>query len=669
MEVGGVASSSGATARGSLYGENTAGRGKIDIHATAGGVYSSDVEIYSTSTGTDIDSFITLGGEASGSGLRYLRLGDTIGETPMLFDSIRFGTRSLDSTPAWTQNYLEFCEPGNTTQWTEYRNNFGQQSLIQAVNLAYSVGGGGVVRVGDTDNNTLPRWNGDNVSAIKGSGILVSDANEVSGIRMIDLEAAPGSVAFKEGRFFYDQDFHTLGVFTDIPDVTLQVGQESYIRVFNNTGSNIPNGTPVYVSGAFSNLPTVALAKADDPATAYAAGLTTHEIIDGQAGFVTTMGGVTMDTSTFSGGDVLFVSATVAGELVSTPPEGGNLNVAMGHVYVVGVQGRVQVRRWSIPVKTDKTFLVPADIITSTNGSTLTQPRVIGATDFSSGESFAYQMGNTDTAIQNGFDRAVQFYAYRPITLLGDRGASGPPSFEDITGTGVLMRGTQTGSVVAAIQAASGQTANLLEFRNAAGTPLSQFLANGDLDLNGSSIINDTARLVEYSGEVLYLGQDDGSDVTPAIDLEAGATTNFSIGGSDIFRVQSTGMNCLNHDVFAAKTITFNQWPTVTASGGDVTVAFANYQKATVNLNNSTTVDITINTPNGPGNFMIELVQGSTTATTTINWITQGTTPLDEPAGGLSFNSDTDGRTAIGLYYTGSRWGIVGTPMVQLLAS
>jgi hypothetical protein len=54
--------------------------------------------------------------------------------------------------------------------------------------------------------------------------------------------------------------------------MNLQIGQETVIRVVNNTASTITNGSVVYLTGASGVFPTVALAKADAIDTYYVAG-------------------------------------------------------------------------------------------------------------------------------------------------------------------------------------------------------------------------------------------------------------------------------------------------------------------------------------------------------------------------------------------------------------
>lgn len=109
--------------------------------------------------------------------------------------------------------------------------------------------------------------------------------------------------------------------------VTQQIGQETYARVQNSTGTTIPNGTAVGFAGATSDALLVApyIADGSQP-TLYILGIMTHDLPDsGEKGYCTTWGFVRdLDTSAFSAGDVLYVSTTVAGELTNVKPTAPN---------------------------------------------------------------------------------------------------------------------------------------------------------------------------------------------------------------------------------------------------------------------------------------------------------------------------------------------------------
>jgi hypothetical protein len=147
--------------------------------------------------------------------------------------------------------------------------------------------------------------------------------------------AYAGPAAHSEGLTYWDANAGTLAVMTDIDNVTIQVGEEVQIKVHNETGSIIPNGTPVYVSSvdAGGNL-DVTPAKADAFTTSLVIGLATEDIGIGANGRVTKVGIVRdIDTSGLSTGTV-YLSSTVAGGLVNAEPQPPSISVQIGQVLV-----------------------------------------------------------------------------------------------------------------------------------------------------------------------------------------------------------------------------------------------------------------------------------------------------------------------------------------------
>lgn len=128
--------------------------------------------------------------------------------------------------------------------------------------------------------------------------------------------------AEQEGRLAWNDTDKTLNLGMDY-GVTQQIGQETYARVGNTTGSTIPNGTVVGFVGATSNALLVApyLADGSSPSL-YILGVMTHDLPDsGEKGYCTTWGFVRdLDTSAFSVGDVLYADPNTAGALTNVKP-------------------------------------------------------------------------------------------------------------------------------------------------------------------------------------------------------------------------------------------------------------------------------------------------------------------------------------------------------------
>ncbi len=89
---------------------------------------------------------------------------------------------------------------------------------------------------------------------------------------------------------------------------------------------------------------------------------------------------------------------------------------------------------------------------------------------------------------QGGGGRALQMGSYWGMILGGDRQTGTFPSFTAGTGgTGVLIPAQRTSSIPLAVQGASGQSANLTEWRNSSGTILNAVTGAGNLGIGTAS--------------------------------------------------------------------------------------------------------------------------------------------------------------------------------------
>lgn len=131
--------------------------------------------------------------------------------------------------------------------------------------------------------------------------------------------------------------------------VIQQVGQETYARVENMTGSTMANGTVVGFSGVgANNVLSVSKYLADGSTpTLYILGVLTHELPDsGEVGYCTVFGHVrNVNTSAFNVGDVLYASPTTAGAFTNVKPTAPDNVVPVAAVLKVGTtDGEIFVR-------------------------------------------------------------------------------------------------------------------------------------------------------------------------------------------------------------------------------------------------------------------------------------------------------------------------------------
>ena len=144
-------------------------------------------------------------------------------------------------------------------------------------------------------------------------GVGTGDSPTFASTTVDYVDLTQGSApAHAEARVFYDNTNKALAVYNDEADITLQVGQEEYIRVYNNTGSTITNGTPVYITGQVGAIPTIEASVANDTYTkSQAVGLATHDIEASTSGYVTVRGVVSgLNTAHLTAGQQVHVAPT-----------------------------------------------------------------------------------------------------------------------------------------------------------------------------------------------------------------------------------------------------------------------------------------------------------------------------------------------------------------------
>jgi len=137
--------------------------------------------------------------------------------------------------------------------------------------------------------------------------------------------------------------------------VSLQIGQETVLRVVNKTGSNLLESQylAVYVSGAQGQRVKVNLASANaDSMSAKTIGVVTENIAVNQEGFITTSGLVreinttgSLQSETWADGDILYLSPTINGGLTNIKPTAPQHTVLMGYcVYAHAIHGSIFVK-------------------------------------------------------------------------------------------------------------------------------------------------------------------------------------------------------------------------------------------------------------------------------------------------------------------------------------
>lgn len=196
-------------------------------------------------------------------------------------------------------------------------------------------------------------------------------------------------------------------------------------NVYNNTGSTIAKGSVVYISGRHSsNLPTIALAIGNNEENSYKTfALVENDIPTSSSGVVIQAGKIenlNLPTSSFTDGDILYLSPSVPGGVTITKP------LAPNHICKIGSVTRAHPQFGSIEIKIENGWqldeLSDVQIPLYPNDSTLLQysrvdslwhsvsiPNAIGGNYLKPSDSTIYQTKfRSDTARTNVWNQLAQ---------------------------------------------------------------------------------------------------------------------------------------------------------------------------------------------------------------------------------------------------------------------
>jgi len=209
----------------------------------------------------------------------------------------------------------------------------------------------------------------------------------------LEFDTSPTNKPTTEGSVFWNPTDGTLDVILKGAKTTLQVGQEQVVRVVNGTGSNLTEAgyKCVRINDAQGQRPKVVLAQADtNENTLNTVGIVTEDISNNQEGYVTTFGLVrkintsgSLQGESWSDGDILYLSSSVAGGLTKIPP---SKQIVVGFViHAHNTQGSIFVRIH--------------DILASSGAAPLYSTRTFSSTGLLTSFSFSHSLGTTPTTV------------------------------------------------------------------------------------------------------------------------------------------------------------------------------------------------------------------------------------------------------------------------------
>jgi len=285
-------------------------------------------------------------------------------------------------------------------------------------------------------------------------------------------------------------------------DVTLQVGEETFVRARNSTGSIIANGSVVYINGAQGNNPTIALADADSVSMSYVIGVATEDIGINTTGFVTVTGVVNgVNTSGYNAGDRLYLSTT-NGQITNIPPPAPHMQVYIGQALNSTNNGRIFVRP-SQPLATDTSLL---------NGTT------VAPTQYAVRSYVGYRQLNSDTSTWDATRSWVISQGYTgntgtvtSVAAIGSTGIS-------VSGSPITGAGTFTVTNTAPDQTVSLTGAGTVSVTGTYPT----FTVTGTGGAGGVAAITSTGSTMQVTG-------------TTTVNVEVDTTHPFTFTGINTF--------------------------------------------------------------------------------------------------------------------------------------
>jgi hypothetical protein len=408
-----------------------------------------------------------------------------------------------------------------------------------------------------------------------------TNINVVSGLTVenyIDFKSNGVPTAIS-GRTYYDTTENALSYFPNTPnmDVTINLGQEGVIQVYNNTGSLIPNGAAceVHGDGATNGVPTIRLAIASATTvlndTRYqVSGIATHDIANGETGFITKFGIVRDLTITgITEGTDIWLSDTNAGEFVydiTSYPATSRIS-KIGHIITTGVTtAKILVDISNEP--TSITSILEDTLLTQNNAST----GIVNGGIISTASTTTFNITGGKGHIADNSNPLVPIFtivdwdAFTGVTstYIGDTGET--HTYLTVTTAGILVQ--TPGSV--------GLTAQQKR---------QEILIGGILHIGGQilftwerqiPLINPINQLEDLTTSIgaFSISGNRISKITGTLSLEKSIGEAFYLGGN--YTVNTENPNILTNGVLSASTLVYANGTTIIGPSG-TTIDVDNY--------------------------------------------------------------------------------------------
>ena len=184
---------------------------------------------------------------------------------------------------------------------------------------------GDVVGPASATDNAITRFNLTTGKLIQNSTVLLDDNGKLGQVDAIDFNTTPVT-AIAAKRLQWNDTEGSLQLGLKGGNVHSHISEDLFLYGYNNSGSPMTKGQVVRVNGSSGLRPVISLAQANgDPNSAETVGVVAETIANNAQGLVQVFGLMTnLNTNSFNEGDVLYLSPTVAGQVVNTKPVAPN---------------------------------------------------------------------------------------------------------------------------------------------------------------------------------------------------------------------------------------------------------------------------------------------------------------------------------------------------------
>ena len=535
-----------------------------NVSITGGSINGTTIGASSPSTG----AFTTLGGTTISASTQFTGPGTGLTGTAT---SLNIGGNAATATTAGSattattatnlaggaSNYLPYQSASNTTSFLtpsagvlQYSSGLSWTTTPTLTGTNFSGIPNGAL------NNSSITIGSTSISLGSTASTLTSVTMATPTISSYETYTATSAPSYNAGRLWYDSTQNALAYYNDVTNNTLHIGEEIQLKVYNNTGSTINVGQPVYVTSTSSGFtyPNVALAIANTLTTGNVIGLANQAIPTGTAGYVTTIGLVQgVNTGSYTVGDTLYLSPYSAGYYQNTIPPTGYA-IKLGIVaYVNSSNGAIYVNKSILTVQAGN---IVGQVALTNGGTGANLTAVAGGAVYSSGSALGITAaGLSGQVLTSNGSSAPTWQANAALVTITDNTSSSStyyPLLANATSGTVNSVNTsstklqfvpQTGLLTTTALSAGSLTLTTTPLAvGSGGTGLSSLTANYVPYGNGTSAFGNSANL-QFTGSNLLIGQtyDQG---TGSLQNTGNATINGNLvdkqlylqGGNNLLR-------------------------------------------------------------------------------------------------------------------------------------